>query len=139
MVASDDGVRIILVERRRWRLVGTTKTRQNRFPDDAGASHFALLVVLLKVAGWLLSGVGLHTYADPHPRLRPLACRRTVQRWQRRLAVDGTRIQGANLGSYAHEDHHGSPDPRMGHTACAPRIRARELVRDGQNCRSARL
>ena len=64
-------------------------------PDEAGASRFTLLVVMLKVAGWLLSGVGLHTYFEPHPRLRPLACRRTVQRWQRRLAVDGTRIQGA--------------------------------------------
>jgi hypothetical protein len=60
-----------------------------------GGSRYALLAVLVKVAAWVLSGDGLFSYAEQHPRLAALACRRTVQRWQRRLTHDAHRLQGA--------------------------------------------
>lgn len=69
--ASDRGAGDVLVERRRWRRHGTSETRQDRAPDEVGGLHFVRMVVLLPVAGWLLSGDGLHTFVDPAHAARP--------------------------------------------------------------------
>lgn len=85
----------MVLERRRWRLAGTTQTRIDRAPDELAGVRVVLLVALLKVASWLLSGEGLYGYADRPVTLGPLGCRRSVQRWQRRLSHDAAPLQGA--------------------------------------------
>ena len=94
-MVGDAGVRDVLIQRRRWRLFGTTTTRQDRSPDEAGGIRSTLLVVLLKLASWLLSGEGLHVYDEAPPILDPLGCRPTVQHWQQRIFPDAARVQGA--------------------------------------------
>lgn len=83
------------MERRRWRLAGTTTTRLDRSPDEVGGVRSALLVVLVKLAAWVLSGEGLHVYEERHPALETMGSRRTVQRWLARLLPDADRVQGA--------------------------------------------
>ena len=94
-VVGDAGVREVLIQRRRWRFFGTTTTRQDRSPDEAGGIRSTLLVVVLKLASWLLSGEGLHVYDEIVPVLDAVGCRRTVQRWQQRIFPDAARVQGA--------------------------------------------
>lgn len=81
--------------RRRWRLAGSTTTRQDRAPDEVGGVRVVLLVVALKLAAWLLSGAGLHVYDERLPTLEGVGSRRTVQRWLHRLVPDAGRVEGA--------------------------------------------
>lgn len=53
-----------------------------------------LLVVLLKLASWLLSGTGVHTAPDAPASLAAVGCPRTSQRWLHRLVPDAAAIQG---------------------------------------------
>ena len=94
-VVDDTGVRQLVIDRRRWRLHGTTTTRLDRAPDEACFARSTLLVVLLMLCSWLLSDDGLHRH-EAHPiALEGVAGRRTVHRWLHRLLPDAARVQGA--------------------------------------------
>lgn len=94
-VVSDAGLQTTPVERRRWRLRGTTSTHLDRSPDEVGGTHAVLLVVFLKLGAWLLSPDGLHVYEERLPALDAAGSRRSVQRWLHRLLPDADRVQGA--------------------------------------------
>jgi hypothetical protein len=94
-MVGDAGVRDVLILRRRWRQAGTTTTHLDRCPDEVGGIRSTLLVVVLKLASWLLSGEGVHVYDEVPPVLDAPGCRRTVQRWHQRLFPDAARVQGA--------------------------------------------
>ncbi len=94
-LVDDHVVRHVVVARRRWRMAGSTTTRQDRTPDEVGGVGVVLLAVLLKLAGWVLSGVGLHVYDEGRPALEAVGSRRTLQRWLHRLLPDAARVQGA--------------------------------------------
>lgn len=68
---------------------------QDRTPDEFGAVHVALLVVLLKLYAWVQSGDGILTYEERIPALEAVSCARTVQRWLRRLLPDTGRLESA--------------------------------------------
>lgn len=95
VILTDRGVQVPTVLRRRWRLRGTTKTRLDRSPDEAGRRHVVLLVVLLKVWAWLSSGRGVHAYDEVVPALEAHGSRRTVQRWLQALLPDAVALQQA--------------------------------------------
>lgn len=123
-IASDAGVGVIEVQRRRWRLWGTTETRLDRALDDVGGIHFALLVVLVRAAGWLLSGDSMHSYTEPRAQLRCLGHRRTavdmatalVDADEARFAVtlapgsawDGEQVRWFSVTGSAEVSDHGS-------------------------------
>lgn len=94
-VFGDGGPVLVIIERRRWRLVGTGITRLDRAPDEVRWAKASLLVVLLKVASWLLSGEALLEYTERPAGLTNLGARRSVQRWRRLLAPSGARLQSA--------------------------------------------
>lgn len=94
-MADDTGSREVVIARRRWRLRNTNRTQIDRTPDEVGGCHFATLLLVLKVAGWLLSGKGLHTYEARFPALGGAGAPRTVQRWLQRLLPDAARLGGA--------------------------------------------
>ena len=84
VVVGKGRVRRVIVWRRRWRLAGTTETRQDRAPDELGAVHVCSLVMVLKLYAWLSSTRGLHHYEEVLPSLESYGSRRSVQRWMRR-------------------------------------------------------
>jgi len=60
-----------------------------------GGAGGVLLVVLLKLASWLLSGVGqCHAVGGEPPAVAKAASRRTTQRWLHRLLPDAAVVQG---------------------------------------------
>lgn len=91
----DGGLAEAVVARRRWLLFGTTETRVDRTPDEVGAARTVTLLMLLKIAAWLLSGVGLHTHDDPVDPTERAGSPRTMQRWLHRLLPDAVHLQGA--------------------------------------------
>ena len=94
-VVDDQGLRQVVIDRRRWRLHGTTTTRLDRAPDEVCFARSSLSVVFLKLCAWLLSDDGLHRF-EAHPEaLEPVASRRTVHRWLHRLLPDAARVQAA--------------------------------------------
>lgn len=95
LILSDRGLAVRTVARRRWRLYRTTHTRVDRCPDEVGRRHAALLVLLLKLAAWLLSGKGVHAYDEDFPALEGHGARRTVQRWLGVFVPDAVRLQQA--------------------------------------------
>lgn len=84
-----------MVVRRRWRLGRSSTTRLDRAPDEVAGVHVAALVVLLKLASWLLSGTGLHVYEERVAALDAVGSRRSVQRWLACLLPDAARAEGA--------------------------------------------
>lgn len=54
-----------------------------------------LLVVLLKLCGWLLSEDGLLGYAERATGLEKVGSKRSLLRWFHRLLPDAARVQGA--------------------------------------------
>lgn len=94
-VVGDDGAHDVVVVRRRWRLGRSATTHLDRAPDEVGGIHVATLVVLVKLASWLLSGDGLHVYEEPVAALEPVGSRRSVQRWLARVLTDAARAEGA--------------------------------------------
>ena len=84
-----------MVVRRRWRLGRSSTTRLDRGPDEVAGVPVAGLVVLLKLASWLLSGTALHVYEERVASLDAVGRRRSVQRWLARLLPDAARAEGA--------------------------------------------
>ncbi len=94
-VIDDHGTHTVVVHRRRWLLNSTTTTRLDRCPDEMGGVGAVLLVVMLKLASWLLSGVGLNNLAREEPTaLARAVSPRTAQRWLHRLLPDAAVVQG---------------------------------------------
>jgi len=85
LVLRPTGPERLLVYRRRWRLAGTTRTHQDRCPDEVGALHVVAVVLCLKLWSWLSGTRGLHHYDEVVPALRKYGCERTVQRWLARM------------------------------------------------------
>lgn len=95
--ASLPRVRLVrtVVMRRRWRLGGTTQTRQDRCPDEVGSLQVVLLVLLLKLWAWLDAGCGLLRREEVAPALAMHGCDRTVQRWLARVRPHALTFQRA--------------------------------------------
>jgi len=84
-VLRPTGAERVVVYRRRWRLAGTTRTHQDRCPDEVGGLHVIVVVLLLKLWSWLSATRGLYHYDEIVPALRKYGCERTVQRWLARM------------------------------------------------------
>jgi hypothetical protein len=84
-----------VILRRRWRLRGTTQTRQDHCPDEVLGTRGSLLVLTVKLWTWLSSGRGVQTYDEAVDDLEQVGARRTVQRWLRGLAPRGLLLQQA--------------------------------------------
>jgi hypothetical protein len=67
--------------RRRWRFGRSGRTHQDRSPDEVGRRHVVLLVLLLKLWGWLSSEKGLLRHEEVIPSLTKHGCERTLSRW----------------------------------------------------------
>ncbi|GDX81621.1 hypothetical protein LBMAG42_34320 [Deltaproteobacteria bacterium] len=94
-VVDAAGVHHVVIDRRRWRLHGTTTTRLDHAPDEVVFAHSTLVVVFLALCAWLLSADGLHRHASHPASLEGVACLRTVHRWLHRLLPDAARVQEA--------------------------------------------
>lgn len=83
------------LRKHRWILVGTTTTMHSRPPDEWGAVHFCLLIVLLKLWPWLSGSDGLHNTSDLSHKLAERPSTRTMQRWLERLCAQSMELQQA--------------------------------------------
>ncbi len=81
--------------KRRWLLVGTTRTCHSCPPDVLPGIRFCSLVVTLKLWAWLDADAGLHKYPEFVDGLRGCGSRRSVQRWLRKLLPRAMDIQQA--------------------------------------------
>jgi len=83
-VVDEGRLRLVLLRKQRWLHVASGTTRHDRPFWDIPRHAFAMDVVVLTLAAWLVAGAGLHntdwTWTKPRP------ARRTVQRWAARLA-----------------------------------------------------
>lgn len=77
-------LRLVLLRKQRWLHVASGTTRHDRPFWDVPRNAFAMDVVVLTLAAWLVAGGGLHSTDWPWTRPRPT--RRTVQRWAAHLA-----------------------------------------------------
>ena len=92
---TSTGILMEVVARRRWRQGRRGPTQLDRAPDELLDLRSTVLVVFLKVWAWLASGVGLHVYDERVAAIARHGCRRTVQRWVRRIHPCGPRLQQA--------------------------------------------
>ena len=82
-------LRPVLLLKQRWLHVATGTTRHDRPVWDIPGHTFAMDVVVLTLAAWLVDGPGLH--ATDWPWHHPRPARRTVQRWAAHLAPHADR------------------------------------------------
>lgn len=95
LVLKEGRLEVREVRRRRWLLYRTTRTRQDRAPDEVAGMRATVLVVFMALWAWLGSGSGLHAHDALVPSLADRPSRRTAQRWLCRLAPDGAVLQQA--------------------------------------------
>ncbi len=82
------------VFKRRWLCYKTGHTCHSRPPDDASASYFCTLIILLKLWRWLNTG-GLHTSSEVLDTLEGIGSNRSMQRWMKRILPHGLLFQQA--------------------------------------------
>lgn len=85
--------------RRRWRFGRSGRTHQDRCPDEVGRLHVVLLVLLLKLWGWLSSKKGLLHREEVVPALAKHGCERTMVRWLSRALPWALDVERAVVGA----------------------------------------
>lgn len=91
----DGKLAAFVVWRHRWRLRGTTTTRQDRAPDEVDGLRAVAFVIFLRLWARLSATRGVHHHDEVVPALDRTHSRRTVERWLHRLLPAGLRLQQA--------------------------------------------
>ena len=86
----------VRVYKHRWIHIETGKTMHSRPPDDPVMVRFCSLIVMLRIWGWVSSGVGFHNRTEMFEGLESdCGTDRTVQRWTREAMLNGIGVQQA--------------------------------------------
>ena len=83
------------IHKRRWRLVGTTRTCHSRPPDDPVLVRHCTLIVVLRLWCWLSAREGLLRHRAWPPDLEHCGTPRTLQRWLRKALPMALEVQQA--------------------------------------------
>lgn len=76
----------VVVHKQRWIHVTSRRTEHDRPPDQVGWRRFTALVLIVGLAGWLLSDQGVHTHKPLVAGLHTRPSARTLQRWRANAA-----------------------------------------------------